>query len=263
MRKARAWKYLKVAVAIGGLVALLSAAIAAGATRFIAGNLILDVGMDFAPKTFPHTHDAPLKLWGHEKVQMKDGSVPPPTTHLAFEFNKNGHVDTRGLPTCTKQKLIATTTAQAIRSCSGAIVGRGYARVVIAFPEQTPLPASTSLLVFNAPPIDGEPTFIVHGHLDVPAPTTYLERFRITRIDKGSLGYRVEADHARIAGGYGSVLYFRFSIGREWHYKGERVSYLNAHCPVPDVPRLLVRAETRFADGTAVKGSLFALCHAR
>lgn len=262
MRALEVPRYLLAAVAIVALGASLTAA-TAGATRVISGNLVLDVGLDFAPRALPRTDDAPIRVWGYEKLRTKDGSVPSPATHVAFEFTKDGRVETRGLPTCPGEKLAATTTARAISACPDAIVGRGFANVTIAFPEQAPILESTPLLFFNAPPIAGDPTLIVHAYLSKPTPTTYMDSFRIKRINRGNLGYRVESDLSKIAGGYGSVPYFRFKIDRKWRYKGETLSFLNGHCAVPDRPRIIVHAETRFADGSVLTGSHYASCKAR
>lgn len=264
MRATRIQKYVKAVAVIGGLFVLLVVATAtAGATRVVAGNLILDLGFDFAPKALPRTHDAPIKIWGYEKLRTTDGSVPPPSTHLMVEFDKHGHAETRGLPTCPRQKLVATTTARAHRACPGAIIGTGFGAGVISFPEQAPIPAKSPVTFFNGPPIEGDPSVIVHAHLDVPSPTTYLIVLRIERIHKGSFGYRIESDIPKIAGGYGSVTYFQYRLGREWRFKGESLSFLNARCAVPDRLHVVGRDETQYADGTTLSGSLLARCHVR
>jgi hypothetical protein len=104
---------------------------------------------------------------------------------------------------------------------------------------------------------------IVHAHLDVPAPTTYLDTFRIERIHHGSYGYRAESDTARIAGGYGSLTSFRFKLGRRWSYRGQKLSFVNARCAGPDHSYLLGRGVTEYADGTTISGSLLGRCQAR
>jgi hypothetical protein len=255
-------KFLKAVGAVSGLLALAILGVAS-ATRVIAGNLTLDVGIDFAPKALPRTRDAPIKVWGYEKLRTRDGSVPPPSTHVKVEFDKYGHVDTRGLPACPKQRLVATTTEQARKLCPGAIVGGGFGAGVISLPEQAPISASSPITFFNGPEISGDPSVIVHAHLDVPAPTTYLIVFRIERIHKGSFGYRIESDIPKIAGGYGSVTDFRFRLDRRWRFRGRELSFLNARCAVPNRLRIVGRDETRYADGTILSGSLFARCHLR
>jgi hypothetical protein len=243
--------------------ALLAATAAATTTRVVAGNLVLDIALDFAPKALPRTHDVPIQAIGQARFRTRDGSVPPALTHLRFEFDRHGHVETRGLPTCPARKLAATTAARARKTCRGAIVGTGFATATVAFPEQARISVGTATTFFNAPAIDGDPAMIVHAHLDVPTPTTYLDTFRIERIHRGSFGYRSEADVARIAGGYGSLTSFRFRLGRHWRYKGRTLSFVNARCAAPDHSYLLGRGVTEYVDGTTLSGSLLARCQAR
>jgi hypothetical protein len=234
----------------------------ADAIRILAGNLVLDVGGGFAPRALPSDRDAPIVAWGHEKLWTEDGSVPPPLEHLRFEFDRHGHVETRGLAVCLRRKVLATTAKQARRACPGAIVGTGLAEVVVAFSEQAPIVTRTKTTFFNAPPIHGDPAIIVHAFLDVPSPLAYVDTFRIEEIDKGVFGYRVEADTARIAGGYGSVVFFNFKLGRSWTYRGRRLSYINARC-APGHHALLVRAFSEYADGTVLNGSFVGRCQPR
>jgi hypothetical protein len=250
--------------ALGGiavLAALLFAA-SAPATRVVAGNLVLDFGFGFAPRALPHGHDAPIRTSGHEAVRTLDGSVPPAARHLTFEFNRHGHLETRGLGTCTLARLAATTSAQARELCPGAIVGHGFATAVVAFPDQAPFKAGTATLFFNGPLEGGDPTLLVHAHLDAPVSTTYVDSFRIERVHHGALGYRVDGDLARIAGGYGSLTYFRFRLGRSWSHGGKTLSYINARCPSTG-SQLLGRGETYYADGTTLRGSFFGRCQIR
>ncbi len=237
-------------------------AVPADATRIQAGNLVLDLGVGFAPTALPSDHDAPIVSWGHERLRAQDGSVPPALEHLRFEFDRHGHVETRGLAVCPLQQLLATTAERARHACSGAIVGTGFAEVVIAFPEQAPITTRTKTTFFNAPPIHGDPAISVHAHLDVPSPVTYVDTFRIKRIDRGVFGYMIEADTAKIAGGYGSVTFFNFKVGRSWTYRGRKLSYINARC-APGHHALLARAVSEYADGSVLSGSFAGRCQPR
>jgi hypothetical protein len=262
MCKVRIFRCSVALAAVAILAALLSAG-AATATRVVVGNLVLDYGFGFAPHALPETHDAPITVTGHEAVRTRDGTVPPPATHLTFEFNRHGHLETRGLPTCTLARLKATNTERARELCSGALVGHGSAAAIVAFPDQAPFKASTQTLFFNGPREGGDPTLLVHAYLGVPVPTTYVDSFRIERIHKGSLGYRVDGDLARIAGGYGSLTSIRFKLGRRWSFGGERLSYIGARCPSSSTPQLLGRGLTEYADGTTLRGSFFGSCQIR
>ncbi len=255
----------RLVAAVGCIAALLIATFAVARTtsvRLEAGNLIADLGFFFSPTAMPRTEFTPIEAGGFAKLSTKDGSVPSPLTHMTFEVDKNSHVETRGLPVCTKGQLVATTPQRARKTCRDAIVGTGRGSGVVVFPEQAPIPASSPVTIFNGPPIGGDPTVIVHAHLTVPAPTTYLVAVRIERVARGPIGYRIDSDIPRIAGGYGSVEDFRFEIDRKWLFKGKELSYLNARCPKPG-PHLLGFVGAQFADSTKVRGTLFTSCEAR
>ncbi|MDX6602232.1 MAG: hypothetical protein QOF13_1434 [Solirubrobacterales bacterium] len=260
MFKRGASKRLGAALLIAAAMAVLGVA-TAGATRVVAGNLVIDFGFGSAPKALPHSHDAPIKFWGHSTIGTVDGSAPAPVTHVTVEFDKFGHLETRGLARCTRAKLVATTPEKARRLCPGAIVGSGYGKAVITFPEQAPIEAGSAVTFFNGPEIGGDPSVIFHAHLDVPAPTTYLIPVRIERIHKGVYGYRIEATIPPIAGGYGAPTDFKFKAGRNWRFGGEELSYINARCPRSQVLRARIEAE--FGEEALLHGSFLDTCRIR
>jgi hypothetical protein len=241
-------------------VSAVLAADALGTDRVIVGNLIVDFNLGSAPVKLPRHEDAPIKFWGSSKFQTRDGTTPPPLQRMTFEMDKFGHVETRGLPTCSRPKLEATTVPQARKLCPGAIVGTGTGRGIIEFPEQAPLPAQTPLTFFNGPRVGGDPSLIIHAHLTIPVPTTYLVPLRIERIQKGIYGFRIESKIPPIAGGYGSVTSFDFKVDRKWQAQGEELSYLYARCPIG---RLQARIETQFGDGLELHSHFIDPCQAR
>jgi hypothetical protein len=241
------------------LVALLAASVSA-ALELRVGKIIITADGGFKPTTLPKRENAPIKLYGYAKFETVDGTRPSPLRSLVLEFDKHGAVETRGLQKCTIAKLIATTSSRARKQCPEAIVGTGFGTALVELPEQRGIKASSPLTLFNAVERHGNPTLIGHAHLDYPAPTTYLVAIEIETIHKGRYGFRTIADFPRIANDYGSPLYGRLQIGREWIYKGKRLSFANAHCPDG---RLQARGEFSFKDGSSVKGTAFKRCKAR
>jgi hypothetical protein len=260
MLKATTPKRLKWAVLAAGLIALICAGTVA-ATRVTGGNLIIDFGFGSAPRALPTSHDAPIKFWGHSTIRTRDGSAPPPVQHVTVEFDKYGHLETRGLPKCTMAKLVATTPQTARKLCPGAIVGTGFGKAVVNFPEQAPIVAGSPVTFFNGPIVAGDPSVIVHAHLTVPAPTTYLIPIRIERIHKGVYGYRIEAKIPPIAGGYGSPTDFKFKAGRDWSFRGKELSYINARCPHSQILRAHIDAQ--FSSDTELLGTFTEPCRIR
>ncbi|HEU4706310.1 MAG TPA: hypothetical protein VFS64_03890 [Solirubrobacterales bacterium] len=222
-----------------------------------AANLVVTADGGFSPTTLPKHGFAPIRLHGYGKIATEDGSPPPILETVTLWFDKHGKVETRGLPTCTVGKLKATTTAQARKLCPGAIVGTGFGKAVVDFPEQGPIPASSPITLFNAKPIDGNPAVLAHAHITVPGPTTFIVPIEIQKVHDGRYGFKTVAKIPRIAGGYGIPLYARLSIGRTWTYKGRKLSFANAGCPDG---RLQAKGEFLFKDGTSLHGSVFKPC---
>lgn len=238
-------------------VVLLVAAASAAAIVLHASNLVITTDGGFSPTTLPKRGFAPIKLHGFGKIESEDGSPPPVLDTVTIWFDKNGKVETRGLPTCTPGKLAATTTAQARKLCPGAIVGKGFGKAVVNFPEQGPIPASSPITLFNAKPKHGNPVVLAHAHLTVPGPTTFVVPIEIQKVHDGRYGFKTVGKIPKIAGGYGIPLYARLSVGREWQYKGKTLSFANAGCPDG---RLQAKGQFKFKDGTFLQGSIFKRC---
>jgi len=230
------------------------------ALRLEVGNIVVVTDGGFTPTTLPKHKFAPIKLHGYGKISTKDGSIAPVLETITIWFDKHGEVETRGLPVCTKGKLAATTTAVARKLCPGAIVGTGYGKAVVYFPDSRPIPASSPITIFNGPPKNGNPTVLAHAHLTVPAPSTFVVPIEIQRINQGRYGFKTVAKIPPIAGGSGVPVYGRLKIGREWNYKGRRLSYANASCPDG---RLQAKGSFRFKDGNLLQGTLFSPCKSR
>jgi hypothetical protein len=244
-------------VGIGALIVLLVGAGSAAALRLTLGNVVVVTDGGFTPTTLPKDHFGPIKLHGYGKISTSDGENPPILETLTIWFDRHGEVETRGLPVCTQGKLQATTPAVARKNCRGAIVGTGYGTAVIAFPEQKPFTASSPITIFNGPPKHGNPTVLAHAYLGVPAPTTYIVPVEIQRVNDGRYGFKTEAKIPRIAGGSGIPIYGRLRIGREWTYKGKRLSYANAACADG---RLQGKGQFKFKDGTLLEGEIIKTC---
>lgn len=233
---------------------------AAQAIKLRIGNIVIVANGGFTPTTLPKHENAPIKLYGNAKFSTVDGTRPSPLRQIVIEFDKHGAVETRGLPKCTQAKLVATTTATARRNCRGSIVGTGFGTALVELPEQRGIKASSPLTLFNGPKVHGNPSVLGHAHLDYPAPTTYVILIEIEKISNGRYGFRTVADFPRIANDYGSPLSGHLTIGREWNYKGKRLSYANAHCADG---RLQAKAEFSFKDGSFVQGTVFRPCKVR
>ncbi len=241
-------------------VAAVAALVAAGsayALHLQVGNVVVDGDGGFSPTTLPKHRLAPIRLHGYGKISTADGSQPPILKQIVLWFDKHGAVETRGLPVCTQAKLAATTTPQARKLCPGAIVGTGFGKAVVNFPEQGPIPASSPITIFNGPKKDGNPTVLAHAHITVPGPTTFVVPIEIQKVHDGRYGFKTVAEIPKIAGGYGTPIYGRLAIGRTWKYRGKTLSYANASCPDG---HLQAKGQFTFKDGTFLQGTLVKPC---
>jgi hypothetical protein len=84
-------------------------------------------------------------------------------------------------------------------------------------PEQHPIIVASPITVFNGGERGGKVTLLIHTFITVPAPAAR----------KGA-GLHSVAKVPVIAGGSGSVLDFKFKLGRNYTYKGRRVGFLEA-----------------------------------
>lgn len=229
-------------LAVAGLLVL---AATAGALKVRVGELILNADGGFTPTALPKHTDAPITLHGGGKLSTVSGALPPIVETLDIEFDKHGSVQTQGLPVCQRQKLEATTVPQARRNCPGSIVGKGFGKAIVAFPEQKPIPVSSPITIFNGPRVHGDPTVYAHAYTTVPAPTTFVIPVVIEKISNGVYGYRTKAKIPKIAGGAGHPISGSLTIGRKWTFKGKKHSYVNARC---ETGHLQARASLTFKD---------------
>jgi hypothetical protein len=242
-------------LALLGSLGLLAALAPAEVVR--VGNLIVSIEGGIAPSKLPKAKPAPISLKVSGSVATADGSHPPALKTLALQFDRHGHIDTQGLPTCTTGKLQSTLTAQAKKVCGKALIGSGRAGAEIAFPEQAPFNASGPLLIFNGVPKGGNPVLIFHVHANVPAPTTFVTSGEISKAH-GKYGTSTLIQIPVIVGGQGSLTSFKAQIPkRTWTYKGHKVSLLTASCPSGS---LFAHGEFDFADGTKISGNIIRPC---
>ncbi len=235
-------------------------AASASAIRIAIGDIVLKAHGGFSPKALPKFKDAPITLRGGGKLSTLSGDLPPILDNFVIEFDRHGHVETEGLPVCTRGKLVATDVPAARRACKEAIVGEGSGTAVIAFPEQAPIKVSSPITIFNGPKSGNDYTVIGHAYLDYPSPTTFIVPVVIEKINNGVYGYRVKVKIPKIAGGYGHPISGSGEVGRKWTFRGKEHSYVNARC---ETGHLQAQGEFSFKDGTLMRATFLRACKVR
>ena len=220
------------------------------------GNLAITIEGGFSPTKLPKKTPAPISLNVKGSLKTEDGSHPPALKTLDLLFDRNGHLNTKGLATCTPAKLQSTLTAQAKKACGPALVGSGKVSAEIALPEQAPFTASGPLLIFNGAPKGGKRVLIFHVYAHVPAPTTFVTTALISK-HGGKYGTEAEVTIPTIVGGQGSLTAFSATLEKSWTYKGHKENLLLASCPSGS---LVAHGEFTFVDGTRASGDVVRPC---
>ncbi len=250
-------------ILVGVLLALFALVGTASAIKLRAGDILVIGDGGFTPKKLPKNRDIPIEIHGGGRIDTVSGALPPILDRIIFRFDKHGHVETRGLMVCPRRKLEFTDVNRARKACRGAIVGKGYGKAIVAFPDQKSFSAGTPITLFNGPRKHGNPTLLAHAYLYQEGrlgPTTFIVPIEIKRVHQGRYGYLVETDIPEIAGGYGIPKAGSIRIDKRWRFKGKKLSYVNARCPDN---RLQAFGTFTFKDGTRVSGTFARRCTIR
>jgi hypothetical protein len=221
------------------------------------GGLRLTVDGAVTPKALPKDELAPIKFHAEGKLASVDGGPLPALEQIVLDSSPNGVVNAVGLPACGDAKLRATSTAEAVKACPEAIIGRGKAEVEVAFPEQAPFDVTGPIVLFNGGVRGATTTFYGHVYVDVPAPTAVVVVVKSTKEDDGPYGLHTVATVPLIAGGAGAVKSFELTIHRLFTYRGRKESFLEGRC---EDGRFLARVEFALRDGTKLAGGVTRRC---
>jgi hypothetical protein len=210
------------------------------------------------PRELPAHGNRPVFLSSVTRVGTHDGSTPPTLQTLIFELDRNGTIDTKGLPTCKPSQLEGATVAQARKRCAGALVGKGSGKAMVTMPGRAPFQITSPLSLFNGPPSDGRPTLLAHGYETVPAPQALVVPITIERVAHGRYGFKAVVQLPEIAGGFGAATLAEANIGAVRKRGGREVGYINAHCAGG---RLQVAGKATFTNGDFFPVTLTSPCH--
>jgi len=246
-------KYLMLTMALGALIAISVAGIAtAGGAQPVtvkAGNLEVTYNGQFTPSTLPKNKLAPISLQASGSIKTLDGTHPPALKEVILETDKNGAINTKGIPVCTSGKLQARDTKAAEKVCGKSIIGTGNTTVEVQFPEQRPVLVNSKLLVINGGTSGGKTTLFIHAYFSAPVTGAIVTTVKIQKVHNGRYGLKSVASIPKIANGAGSVKSFNLTVNKK--------GVLTAKCPDG---KLQAKATGVFADGTKATGSIVRTC---
>jgi hypothetical protein len=249
MNNGRRGGYLAAAIAVVALAGLtIVGSVFAKPEKVIVGDIEVEYDGGFSPQALPKSKLTPISFFLWSKIRTVDGKHPPAIREFKLDGDKNVAIDVKGLPTCTAAKLQSQTTAGARKACGPSIVGSGTTEVEVEFEEQPPIDVKSELLAFNGGFKGGVTTLFIHAYLTAPVTAAIVTTVKIKKVKKGRYGTESIADVPKIAGGAGSVTYFKLKFDK---------GILFAKCPDG---RLQAHGTAVFADGTKASATVIRPC---
>lgn len=226
------------------------------------GDLFVSFRGGIAPTALPRHARAPISVRVAGVVRTLSGERPPALRQIKIAINRDGQLNTRGLPLCHMRQIESTTSAQALAACRPAMVGDGSYAAKTAYPEQGSFPTQGRILAFNAV-IDGQRAILAHVYGTDPVPIARLITFDI-RHSSGDYGTVLTGALPASVNRYGYVKRLSLNLHRRFAYRGHLHTYLSATCAAPSgFPGAVfpfARASMTFADGRTLASTLTRSC---
>ena len=242
-----------------GITALaLFGAASAYALKIEIGETLVSATIDVAPRELPAKGGAPVEVNSVTRIGTNDGSAPESSASSASCSTSTARSTPRACRSAPRRSWRGPRPRPRASAVPEAIVGEGSGRAEVRLPGKAPTEISSPLTLFNAPPVGGMPSLIIHAYETVPAPQTVLVPVAIERIDHGRYGFQISIQVPEIAGGFGAATLAKATIGKTWKRGGKTVGYLSAYCAGG---RLQVNGKITMADGSFFPGTLTSPCH--
>lgn len=184
------------------------------------------------PRSLPRTGLAPVRVAVGATIVPAEGKTPPSLRKIQIEINRHGHFDSQGLPVCRFDQIQPSSTRNALASCEASLVGKGHFSSTVLQAEVSPFPSEGDLYAFNGT-YNGKPAILAHVYGTEPIPTSYTIPFTIGK-GKGDYGTTLVAPMPDVGSDWGFITGLSLNLGRTFHYRGERRSYVTAGCPAPE-----------------------------
>jgi hypothetical protein len=249
----------------GCLIAALSLSAPSGAETVRKGDVTVSFHGDISPRKLPRQASAPVAVQMGAKIRGSDPADPPVLERIVLAINRGGHLQARGLATCSLAKLESISSKQAKAACGDALIGHGNVTSRVILPGQGAFASNGPLLAFNGH-YKGAPAILAQVATGAPLPLTYVIVFRVAKA-KGAFATTLTADLPPIASEYGYISAFDMSLSRQYAYRGQRLSYASASCPAakgfPGASFPLAKASYEFSGQRTLSSTLVRECKVR
>jgi hypothetical protein len=252
------------ALVLMGMGILITAALAASASAEIDRHGVLQgtFSGDISPQRLPRHELAPVTVTMGGKITTTDRSEPPKLERIVLQINRNGVLDSKGLPTCSLAKLNSISSSQARKVCAKAQVGHGSVTSRLYLPGQGAFASTGELLAFNGK-LHGRPAVLAQVSSKAPLPLTYVIAFEVKK-QSGTFGTALIGTLPPIASEYGYISSFSLALGRRYTVHGKKHYFASASCPAPKgfntAPFALAKASYEFAGGVTLGATLNRAC---
>jgi hypothetical protein len=230
-----------------------------------SGNLFITFDGGISPTALPRQERGPITVFMSGTVRTLSGEHPPALKQITISLNRDGHLETHGLPTCKLRVLELSSTEEALKACRSALVGRGAYRARTTFPEQARSPSHGRILAFNGR-VGGKSVILAHVHGDQPTWSTNIIIFHI-RHTSGTYGTELKGEFPAGLTRWGYLKRISLSLHRIYQYRGRTYSYLSAPCRAPQGLREasfpFVYTSMTFADGRVLSANLTRTCQVK
>ncbi len=238
---------LALAVGVAGAVVGSTALAAFGPTVVGPDGNTQAINVQLSPKKLSKSKATPatLKVTTKTTSTTSANGVPSPAVRAVVDFDKNTKLFTKGVPTCSAERLQNVSTDAAIAACGKARIGFGSAIALITVGSQV-FTQNQTITAFNGVPQGGKPSILLHTYGTAPVQVTLVLNGTIKNYNKQGYGPRLDIDIPLIAGGTGALTDFQATIKKNFKYRGKRRSYITGKCQKSP---LKARGAFTFKDG--------------
>lgn len=244
------------AVVLTACTALLALSVGgADAALIKVGSLVLKADGGFVPSSLSRYEHEPIDFHGRANLINTQGGAPTALEEMRLEFDRDGKLETRGLPVCPVGRIAHATVDGARRKCADAIIGTGHVGAIFDL-FGVPTQARVRATLFNGPRKRGHPTVVGHTYTVLPTVRTYVAVIPIRKLKGGPYSYRATFDVPKLAAD-GVLTHIDGRIGRRYEVRGRERSYVSSRCTTGIIR---THGHFLFEDGTIMDGTLEKPC---